>query len=57
MSEGITVYKFMVELRLYPNGKLYHKMFPIGSTKQEMGQKKKIVTKTLEYEEPETEYL
>jgi len=37
---AIIVHKYIVEISIYPNGKVYHKMFPIGQTKKTMSQKK-----------------
>lgn len=40
-SQGLTVHKYIVEFTIYPNGKVYTKMFPIGTTLKGMKTKKK----------------
>lgn len=36
----IDVHRFMVEFTIYPNGKVFPRMFPVGHTKKEFSQKK-----------------
>lgn len=48
---GITIYKYLVELTLYPNGKMFHRMIPLGkNTRADKGKKRKFKKKLEEAE-------
>ena len=41
IDSGLIVHKYILEFIVYPNGKVYTKMFPIGTTLKAMKVKKK----------------
>jgi len=43
MTDEIQVHKFIVEISVYPNGGVYHKMYPIGSARKGFAKKKEKV--------------
>lgn len=38
-DSGIIVHKYIVEIKIYPNGEVYNNMFPIGKTMQQFKKK------------------
>ena len=40
-QNSIVSHRFMLTIDVYPNGKVYPKVFPIGQTKKDFSQKKK----------------